>query len=218
MTEHEHYPSVIGHHPSVIFPPPPTEVTMNPFHEYVRYETRRQFLGRGSNAVGWAALASLLGRRVAAASAARIRRRSAAGGAARADPLRPQGEAGDLPAHGRRAVADGPLRLQAEDGRVLRQGPARLGPDGPAAHDHDLGQKRFPIAPSKYKFAQHGESGMWVSELLPYTARMVDDMCFIRSMHTEAINHEPAITYMQTGNRSPAGPASGRGSRTAWAR
>ena len=56
------------------------------------------------------------------------------------------------------------------------------------------GQKRFPIAPSKYKFARHGQSGMWVCELLPYTAKMVDDMCFIRSMHTEAINHEPAIT------------------------
>ena len=56
------------------------------------------------------------------------------------------------------------------------------------------GQTRFPIAPSKFKFAQHGKCGMWVSELLPYTAKMVDDMCFIRSMHTEAINHEPAIT------------------------
>ncbi len=60
------------------------------------------------------------------------------------------------------------------------------------------GQSRFPIAPTKYKFAQHGQSGMWVSELLPYTSRMVDDMCFIRSMHTEAINHEPAITFIQT--------------------
>src|SRR5262249_34836219 len=59
------------------------------------------------------------------------------------------------------------------------------------------GQKRFPIAPSKYKFAQYGKSGMWVSELLPWTAMMVDEMCFIRSMRTEAINHEPAITNMQ---------------------
>src|SRR5208337_369577 len=64
------------------------------------------------------------------------------------------------------------------------------------------GQKRFPIAPSKYKFAQHGKSGMHVCELLPWTAKMVDDMCFIRSMQTEAINHEPAITYMQTGNQN----------------
>ncbi len=71
------------------------------------------------------------------------------------------------------------------------------------------GQKRFPIAPSKYKFAQHGKSGMWVCELLPYTARMVDDMAFIRSMHTEAINHEPAITYMQTGNQITGRPCLG---------
>jgi hypothetical protein len=61
------------------------------------------------------------------------------------------------------------------------------------------GQARFPIAPSMFQFAQHGKSGAWVSELLPYTARMVDDIAIIRSMHTEAINHEPAITFFQTG-------------------
>src|SRR5882672_11160206 len=73
------------------------------------------------------------------------------------------------------------------------------------------GQARFPIAPSKFKFARHGQCGMWVSELLPWTAKMVDDMCFIRSMHTEAINHEPAITMMQTGN-----PVTGRPCLGAW--
>jgi len=61
------------------------------------------------------------------------------------------------------------------------------------------GQTRFPIAPSIFKFAQYGKSGAWVSELLPYTAKMVDDIAIIRSMHTEAINHEPAITFIQTG-------------------
>ena len=61
------------------------------------------------------------------------------------------------------------------------------------------GQTRFPIAPSIFNFAQHGKSGAWVSELLPYTARMVDDIAIIRSMHTDAINHEPAITFFQTG-------------------
>src|SRR5205807_1815344 len=74
------------------------------------------------------------------------------------------------------------------------------------------GQTRFPIAPSKFKFARHGKSGMWVSELLPWTAKMVDDMCFIRSMYTEAINHEPAITYIQTGNQVTGRPCLG-----AWA-
>ncbi len=71
------------------------------------------------------------------------------------------------------------------------------------------GQARFPIAPSKFKFAQQGKCGMWMSELLPYTAKMADDMVFIRSMNTEAINHEPAITYMQTGNQVTGRPCLG---------
>jgi hypothetical protein len=61
------------------------------------------------------------------------------------------------------------------------------------------GQSRFPIAPSIFKFARHGKCGAEISELLPCTARMADDICIIRSMHTEAINHEPAITFIQTG-------------------
>ena len=61
------------------------------------------------------------------------------------------------------------------------------------------GQSRFPVAPSVFKFAQYGQNGAWISELLPYTAKMVDDIAIVRSMHTEAINHEPAITFVQTG-------------------
>jgi uncharacterized protein (DUF1501 family) len=60
-------------------------------------------------------------------------------------------------------------------------------------------QSRFPIAPSVFGFKQYGQSGAYVSELLPNMAKMVDDIAIIRSMHTEAINHEPAITFMQTG-------------------
>jgi len=72
------------------------------------------------------------------------------------------------------------------------------------------GQARFPIAPSKYRFKQKGQCGMWMNdELLPYTAKMADDMVFIRTMHTEAINHEPAITYMQTGNQVTGRPCLG---------
>jgi hypothetical protein len=71
------------------------------------------------------------------------------------------------------------------------------------------GQSRFPIAPSKYNFTQHGQSGMWLSELLPWTSKVVDEMCFIRSMYTEAINHEPAITHMQTGNMVTGRPCIG---------
>ncbi len=71
------------------------------------------------------------------------------------------------------------------------------------------GQTRFPVAPSIFGFKQHGSCGMWVSELLPHTATMVDEMCFVRSMHTDAINHEPAITYMQTGNQITGRPCLG---------
>ncbi len=71
------------------------------------------------------------------------------------------------------------------------------------------GQSRFPIAPSAFKFAQHGKSGMWLSELLPNTGKMADDISLIRSMHTEAINHEPAITFIQTGQQVAGRPCIG---------
>jgi hypothetical protein len=71
------------------------------------------------------------------------------------------------------------------------------------------GQSRFPIAPSVFKFDRHGQSGAEVSELLPYTAKMVDDIAIIRSMHTEAINHEPAMTFIQTGFMIPGKPCIG---------
>src|SRR6185503_18798393 len=57
-------------------------------------------------------------------------------------------------------------------------------------------QERFPIAPSIFKFARRGDSGAWVSDLLPHTAKIVDDLCFVKSVHTEAINHDPAITFL----------------------
>ncbi len=71
------------------------------------------------------------------------------------------------------------------------------------------GQARFPVAPSKYKFAQYGKNGTWISEMLPWKAKMADDICVIRSMNTEAINHEPAITFMQTGNQVTGKPCLG---------
>jgi hypothetical protein len=71
------------------------------------------------------------------------------------------------------------------------------------------GQKRFPIAPSIYRFAPHGRSGTWVSELLPHTAKVVDDLAVIRTVHTEAINHDPAATLILTGNMVPGKPSIG---------
>ena len=65
------------------------------------------------------------------------------------------------------------------------------------------GQARFPIAPSIYKFKQYGKSGLWFSELFSHTAKVADEIAVIKSVHTEAINHDPAVTYIQTGNQIP---------------
>ena len=65
------------------------------------------------------------------------------------------------------------------------------------------GQARLPVAPSKFKFSQHGSCGRWMSELLPYTAKQVDDIAVIKSVHTNAINHDPACTFVMTGSEVP---------------
>jgi hypothetical protein len=70
-------------------------------------------------------------------------------------------------------------------------------------------QSSFPVVPSKFQFAQHGNSGAWVSELLPYTARIADQITFIKSLHTEAINHDPAVTLIQTGSQIAGRPSIG---------
>ena len=188
---------------------------MNLFDEYQRSETRRQFFSRGANAVGWAALASLTGDKLARAAAV------------------PDGSVrNDAAAVAKHAMTHFAPKAKQVIYLHMLGGPAQMDlydykPKLGEFYDKDLpesirmgqrlttmtsGQKRFPIAPSMFKFAQHGQSRMWVSELLPYTAKMVDDMCFIRSMNTEAINHEPAVSYMQTGNQ-----ITGRPSLGAWA-
>jgi hypothetical protein len=179
---------------------------MSLFDEFRRNITRRHFFRVGSHAVGWAALASLLGER------ARAGETSTDAG----PPVRTH-----FPAKAKQVIylhmVGGPPQMDLYDYKP------KMGewfdkdlPDsvrmGQRLTTMTSGQARFPIAPSKYKFAQHGKSGMWVTELLPWTAKMVDDMCFIRSMHTEAINHEPAISYMQTGNQVTGRPCLG-----AWA-
>jgi len=176
------------------------------FQDWKRAETRRQFFGRAGNAVSWAAMATLLGRDGFSASTA-----------APPSPL-----ATPVPLHfapkAKHVIylhmVGGPPQMDLYDYKPAMQ----------EWYDKDLpesvrggqrlttmtsGQKRFPIAPSMFQFAQHGESRMWVSELLPYTARMVDDLCFMRSMQTEAINHEPAISFMQTGNQITGRPCLG---------
>ncbi len=176
---------------------------MNPLQEYQILESRRQFLTRGKNALGWAAMTSLMGNHW--------------GGTALAGEG-PSHFLPHFPAKAKKVIylhmVGGPSQMDLYDYK----------PQMDAYYDKDLpdsvrngqrltgmtsGQARFPIAPCKYKFAQHGKAGMWVSELLPQTAKCVDDMAFIRSMHTEAINHEPAICAMQTGNMVTGRPCIG---------
>jgi uncharacterized protein (DUF1501 family) len=70
-------------------------------------------------------------------------------------------------------------------------------------------QASLPIAGSPFKFSQHGESGIWMSDLLPKTAQIADEMCVVKSMYTEAINHGPAVTFVQTGSQFPGRPSMG---------
>ena len=175
---------------------------MSPIEDYVRYETRRQFFSRGANAVGAAALASLLGADRGAANASEAAKAALTHFAPKAKQV--------IYLH----MVGGPPQMDLYDYKPqMNEWYDKDLPDsirqGQRLTTMTSGQKRFPIAPSKFKFAQHGASGMWVTELLPYTAKMVDDMCFIRSMHTEAINHEPAISYMQTGNQVTGRPCLG---------
>ncbi len=71
------------------------------------------------------------------------------------------------------------------------------------------GQSTFPLAGTHFDFKQHGQSGAWVSNLLPYTAQITDELTFVKSMYTEAINHDPAITFLQTGSQLPGRPSIG---------
>ena len=175
---------------------------MDPIRESILAESRRQLLGRGVNAVGWAALSTLLGGRAAGAA-------TDAGGLVGLSQYAPRAKH-VIYLH----MVGGPPQMDLYDYKP------RMGdwfdkdlPEsirmGQRLTTMTSGQDRFPIAPSKYRFKQHGMSGMWVSELLPNTAKMVDDLCFIRSMKTEAINHEPAITFMQTGNQVTGRPCLG---------
>ncbi len=71
------------------------------------------------------------------------------------------------------------------------------------------GQRSFPLAGSQFKFNQQGEAGSWMSDLLPHQSKIADELCFIKSMYTEAINHDPAATFIQTGSQFPGRPAIG---------
>ena len=169
-------------------------------HELVSQLTRRAFLGRSATGVGTAALASLLGRDGFAAG-------GAGGGAVT-----------HFAAKAKRVIylfqSGGPSHLELLDYKPgLRALQGTELPDsirrGQRLTGMTSGQKAFPVVASKFGFAQHGRSGAWVGELLPHTARVVDELCIVRSLHTEAINHDPAITYIQTGSQQPGRPSLG---------
>ena len=71
------------------------------------------------------------------------------------------------------------------------------------------GQTSFPVTPTVFQFAQHGKNGTWLSELLPHTAKVIDELAVIKSVHTDAINHDPAITFIQSGSQQPGRPSMG---------
>ena len=178
---------------------------MTPLSEYARYETRRQFFAKGKSALGFAALTALM-------------QRAGISGADASDPAAAMKAVTHFAPKAKRVIylhmVGGPSQMDLYDYKPgMKDFYDKDLPDsvrnGQRLTGMTSGQSRFPIAPSKYAFQQHGKSGMWVSELLPYTSRMVDDMCFIRSMHTDAINHEPGITLMQTGNQISGRPCIG---------
>jgi len=167
--------------------------------------TRRHFFSKTSLGIGGAALASLLG------------------GPASAGSPEPDAARGALGGHhfaprAKRVIylfmSGGPSQLDLFDYKpLLNQMNGRDLPDsvrkGQRLTGMSSNQAALPLAGSLFSFARHGESGAWVSDLLPHTAKVVDELCFIRSLHTEAINHDPAITFFQTGSQIAGRPSMG---------
>ena len=165
--------------------------------------TRRQFFGRQATGIGTAALATLLAGKLNAASTSE----------GLGLPGLPH-----FPPTAKRVIflfmSGGPSQMELFDYKPSLAN--RRGEDLPASirkgqrlTGMTSTQDSFPVVESRYKFAQHGQSGAWVSELLPHTAGIVDDLCFIKSMQTEAINHDPAITFFQTGAQLAGRPSMG---------
>ncbi len=159
--------------------------------------TRRQFFGRNATGIGVAALASLFERN----------------GLAKAMTGLPH-----FAPKAKRVIylhqSGGPSQLDMFDYKAGLN--KQAGVDLPASirmgqriTGMTSGQTTLPVAPSIYKFAQHGSNGAWVSELMPHTAKIVDELTIIKTMNTEAINHDPAITFIQTGSQQPGRPSMG---------
>ena len=164
--------------------------------EWLALETRRHFLGRGVKALGAAGLATLLGRTAPdlLASAA-----PASAGHALLPNFAPKAK---------RAIylfmAGSPSQFETWDYKpkladMFDKDLPESVRGGQTLTGMTASQARFPVAPSAYKFAQHGKAGHWVSELFPNTAKIADELCVIKSLYTEAINHEPAREQIAPG-------------------
>ncbi len=179
---------------------------MNPIQEYVKLETRRQFLSKMSKGLGIAAISSMAGPGMPVQSLAN-------GGLGRGILGSPH-----FPAKAKRGIylfmSGAPSQMDTWDykPKMKELFDTEL-PDsvrrGQRLTTMTSDQVRFPIAPSIYDFQPHGKSGTMVSELLPYTGKIVDDIAVVKTVWTEAINHDPAITYIQTGNQIPGRPSLG---------
>jgi hypothetical protein len=171
--------------------------------------TRRQFFGRSAAGIGTAALASLLNPRLFAAGAGVGPTPQAMGGVLDALHFAPRAKRviylfmSGGPSH--IDLFDYKPKLQSLNGTEL-PGSVRM---GQRITGMTSGQKSFPCAAPIFKFAQHGQSGTWVSELMPHVAGIVDDIAVIKSLNTEAINHDPATTFIQTGSQQPGRPSLG---------
>ena len=178
---------------------------MNPLEQYQEQLTRRHFFSRSAVGLGTAALASLLDRSADAGSPVAGQHTGVPHFAPTAKRVIYLFQSG---APSQFETFDYKPLLHKHQGTDLpdsiRQGQRLTGMTS--------GQKKFPIAASQFPFRQHGKTGTWVSSLLPHTGEVIDELCVIKSMFTEAINHDPAITLMQTGSQQP-----GRASMGAWA-
>ena len=175
---------------------------MNPLREYDLVETRRHFFSKSATGIGTAALASLMNPNLFAQQ-----------------QKQKDVEAGlHFAPKAKRVIylfmSGAPSQLDMWDYKPkMKEWFDKDLPDsvrnGQRITTMTSGQKRFPIAPSIFKFNQHGENGAWVSEVLPHTAGIIDDLAVIKTVNTEAINHDPAITYIQTGSQLPGRPSTG---------
>jgi uncharacterized protein (DUF1501 family) len=174
---------------------------MNPLTELHTQHTRRAFLGRGTLGLGGIALGSLLNAQAA--------KRNAIGGQAGLPHFAPKAK---------RVIylfqSGGPSQMDLFDYKpdlAKRFGEEVPESIYPAERKTTMtsGQASFPCAPSTLKFTRHGQAGTWLSEPLNNLAQVIDDVCVIKSMHTDAINHDPAATLFQTGSALPGRPSMG---------